>query len=364
MLTAMRAKAPSKLVLTGEYAVLEPGAQAVVAALDRWTKATVEPSDQLLLTSSALELAEAPARFEDGRWKLDMPHAQAGVVSEALTVTMRYLEESGRVLEPFHLRLSPALAEDGVKIGLGGSASATVATVAAVLAAMGHEAEPEGIYRLAAIAHLRAQGSGSGIDVAASTYGGLLAFSSHLPSWLMRRIAEEPTVRAVVEGPWPHLRIEPLDWPEGWDLLVGWTGTSASTPELLGKVRHLKEQGDPRYLSFLTRMQESSRHLMAALKEHDPSLALDSLRLGRDAMQSLGHSLGLALETPKLARLAEAALAGNSAGKPSGAGGGDCGIAIAFDPSQADGIRRAWRQAGITPLPLGLAPTGVTISPA
>ena len=35
-----------------------------------------------------------------------------------------------------------------------------------------------------------------------------------------------------------------------------------------------------------------------------------------------GLSLGLALETPKLARLAESALAAKSAGKPSGAGGG------------------------------------------
>lgn len=359
MLIPSKAQAPAKLVLTGEYAVLEPGELAVVAAVDRYTTAEIAPAERMLLTAPALDLEKAPARYESGRWTLDDAHPNADFVSEALSVTLRYLEEGGTAIAPFHLSISPALAEAGVKIGLGGSAATTVAVVGAVLQAFGETLDPMVVYRLSAIAHLRAQGSGSGIDVAASAFGGVLAFASHHPAWLMARLAEDASLRAVVQGPWPYLRIEPLSWPAGWEFLAGWTGTSASTPEFLSKVKRLKEQGSPDYPEFLSMMRDSSRSLIEGLESGDAARCRQALQRGREAMLALGAALGVSLETEALARLAEGAAACDTTGKPSGAGGGDCGIALAFDSQQADCLRERWLQQGIRPLSLAIAPRGL-----
>lgn len=360
MLIPATVSAPAKLVLTGEYAVLEPDEPAVVAAVDRFTEARVTPTDRMLLTAPALDLSQAPAGYSAGRWALDAPHANATFVTEALSTTLRYLEEGGTDVESFHLAISPALAEGGVKIGLGGSAATTVAVVGAVLKAFGNPADPMVVYRLAAIAHLHAQGSGSGIDVAASAFGGVLAFSSHHPAWLAARVSETPSVREVVEGPWPYLHIEPLSWPEGWQLLAGWTGKSASTPAYLKLVERLKAGGSPEYPTFLSQMRASSRMLVAGLKAQDAEACRSALSQGRAAMHTLGDALGVSLETPDLARLADGAHACQTAGKPSGAGGGDCGIAIAFDSTQADCVTTGWNRVGIRPLSLGIAPRGLS----
>lgn len=359
MLRAAAASAPAKLVLTGEYAVLEAGYPAIVAAIDRRTEAHVAPADIMRLTAPALGLEAAPAHHEAGRWSLVPTRPEAAFVSEAMSAVLGYLEEGGAEIAPLHLTLSPALAEGGVKIGLGGSAATTVAVIAAVLAAFGEATEPGLVYRLGAIAHLRAQGSGSGIDVAASTFGGLLSFTSHQPDWLKARLAEENSLRALVEAPWPHLRLIPLSWPEGWQLMVGWTGKSASTPAYLQLVDGLKTAEDPRYPAFLGAMRESSRLLALSMGTADAATAQQALELGRQAMRELGSALGVPLETPQLEQLATVAARCRTAGKPSGAGGGDCGIALAFDAAQADELRSAWQEAGVRPLELALAPTGV-----
>lgn len=361
MLSAVTVSAPAKLVLTGEYAVLEPDHLAVVAAVDRFTQARVTPAPAMRLTAPALDLESSPASYASGRWTLDSPHPQAAFVTAALSATLRYLEERGVAIAPFHLSLSPALAEGGVKIGLGGSAAATVATVAALLAAFGQEVDPGVVYRLGAIAHLEAQGSGSGIDVAASAFGGVLAFASHHPDWLKARLAEEPSLRRVVEGEWPHLRLEPLRWPSDWQLMVGWTGKSASTPAYLKLANTLKASGDPRYPAFLSAMQGSSQTLVEGLRQADPERSLDALRQGRQAMQALGLALEVSLETPMLTRLADLAERLGLAGKPSGAGGGDCGISLAANARQAEALREAWKQEGVRPLDLAIAPFGVRV---
>ncbi len=363
MLKQVSVSAPAKLVLTGEYAVLESDALAVVAAIDRYTEAHVTPAATMSLTAPALDLVDAPATYENGRWKLQAAHPKAAFVSEALSATLHYLEGQGTPIVPFHLTLSPALAENGIKVGLGGSAATTVAAVAALLLAFGRHHDPELVYRLGAIAHFLAQGSGSGIDVAASAFGGVLAFSSHHPDWLERRLAEEPSLSAVIDGEWPHLRHQPLPWPASWNLMVGWTGNSASTPAYLQLVAHLKADEDPRYRAFLAEMQASSLRLTNGLRTSDAPLCLQALEQGRNALLMLEQALGVSLETPELERLVEAATTCKTMGKPSGAGGGDCGIALAFDPEQAACLREAWERVGVHPLNLAIAPFGVRRTP-
>jgi mevalonate kinase len=71
--------------------------------------------------------------------------------------------------------------------------------------------------------------------------------------------------------------------------------------------------------------------------------------------------VGIPIVTPALARLVAAARRVGAAAKPSGAGGGDCGIALATSAAQAAAVRAAWQEEGVLPLPVRLASEGLTL---
>lgn len=51
----------------------------------------------------------------------------------------------------------------------------------------------------------------------------------------------------------------------------------------------------------------------------------------------------------------------NGAGKLSGAGAGDCGIALTFNPEAAQKIEKEWRKNGILPIKIKIAFKGIKI---
>ena len=138
------ARAPGKLLIAGEFAVLE-GAPALVIAINRHARAA---------------LADAPIEGQDPASPLHK------AVAEAMQVNVR---------EVNRLKIdTSALFQDGRKLGLGSSSAACTAAVAAL-------GEPSysrhQTFELAMNAHRRLQsGLGSGFDVAASTHGGALIY--------------------------------------------------------------------------------------------------------------------------------------------------------------------------------------------
>jgi phosphomevalonate kinase len=66
--------------------------------------------------------------------------------------------------------------------------------------------------------------------------------------------------------------------------------------------------------------------------------------------------------TGPLRRLVTAARERGAGAKVSGAGGGDCGIALTRDRPVAERIRSAWRAIGIKPLDLAIENEGVTLA--
>jgi len=114
--------APGKLMIAGEYAVLD-GAPAIVLAIDRGVRCDIVPADTL-----TIQTPDGDDRF-----------------------------------------VRPALSDLDEKPGFGGSAAACVA---ACLAAGRPAAD-------AVRLHQQIQGGGSGADVAAAIHGGMLRFEGH-----------------------------------------------------------------------------------------------------------------------------------------------------------------------------------------
>ena len=80
---------------------------------------------------------------------------------------------------------------------------------------------------------------------------------------------------------------------------------------------------------------------------------LDEPRFTRLAMVRLGGG-GAGVRRYGLARLDEIALEHGAAAKSSGAGGGDCGIALCTPATDLVALRAAWETAGILPLDLSV----------
>lgn len=332
---------PGKLVLLGEYAVLAPGEPGIVLAVwpgltATWTAAaaTTVAAPDLGIEAMPVTAAAEPLPFVHSAWLV-------------------LQEVYGDAVPTGSLVIEGQFAMDGQKLGLGGSAAACVAAVTAWLKAMGEPARPEDVYRLAAVAHHRRQRNGSGIDVAAAAYGGLGCYRSPGPAWLGRLSG-----RTILTEPLPVPVWLPVALPEGLSLSVGFTGASAATAPAVTTVMAWAEARPDDWQTFL----EASRHVvtmaLGGLQAGLASQVHGAVRMARRILQGLGESTDLSIETGALADLAEAAEALGGSGKLSGAGGGDCGIALTA-AAQLDDLHRRWSKAGIRPVPVHLAePTG------
>jgi phosphomevalonate kinase len=289
------ASAPGKAILCGEYAVLD-GAPAVVVAVDRAVTARFGPGG-------------TPSPF----------------VTEALAAAGRALERDF----PAEVCLDSTALYDGErKLGFGSSAAVTVATVGLCFAAAGRPlaGEERRVFTLADEAHARAQGTrGSGIDVAAAVWGGVLAF------------------RRAPAG----AEVTPLTLPTGLRLTFAYTGRPASTPELVGRVRALGERDPARHAVLIDRLRTLATAFSAALGAGDKVALLAAAAAYGDAMAALGESADAPIVTDELRALAGIARRHGGAGKPSGAGGGDLGVVFTLGEEATAACRRDLAAAGL-----------------
>ena len=68
-------------------------------------------------------------------------------------------------------------------------------------------------FKLAALAHLDVQGNGSCGDIAASCFGGWIAFSTFDHPWVIENFGRL-SIAQLVEQDWPGLSIRPLKAPK------------------------------------------------------------------------------------------------------------------------------------------------------
>lgn len=360
----VKATAPGKLMLSGEWSVLETGNPAVVLAVDKGVSAEVIKSEKMLFNFPDIGLENIEAEY-DGQLHFSVEDKRLLIPKSAVEITLKYLEAIGVSLKPFFLSTESSISqvklEDNstAKIGFGSSAASTVATVAAVLSY--HEVPPEKelVFKLSSLAHYLAQGKiGSGFDIAASTFGGVFSYTRFDPDWLMRSYEDMPVDQLVSET-WPGFGVTSLAVPEGFVFSVGWTKKSAFTSEMVKEMRKFKTQNPALYERIISQIADITRELIKRIDEPE---AYSLLEKNRELLLVLSEASGVEIETPELAKLAEIARENGGYGKLSGAGGGDCGIAVTFDKSKADRIKSDWTKAGIVPLDVSLAREGVRVS--
>ncbi len=308
--------APGKIILAGEYAVLD-GSAAVVIAVDRRVRATVADAvaaPQPFLAAVASELA-----------------SEYGPGSTPALAARRVVVDSS------------ALYQGGIKLGLGSSAAVTVAAVAAATATT--TIATSDIHRLAHRAHANAQAErgarGSGADIAAAVPGGVIA----APRGADARAA---------------LMVEHLELPTALHLVAVWTGRCADTAALLERARQA-QVGDRRaYARACDAIAGAAAALIAALRAADPRACIDAIGRGGRAIAEFGTITSIPVESELHRRLSRAAESRAGALKPTGAGVGDIAIAAFSESAAAQSFRDYVSDQGITLVDLRVDPCGVT----
>lgn len=310
------ARAPAKLVLFGEYVVLED-APAIVMAVDRCAEVRVEAADAMTIDSDLG--ADAGADWFDA-W--------------------RSASARGRIPE-LHVELRTAdLFANGSteKFGLGSSAALTVAMGAALRSAAGEPVEDEHAFVADLDTHHRLQGGkGSGIDVAASFHGGVIAW-------------------------WKTRHVERLTMPADLHFACVWTGTSASTTALLERVRAFGREQPAEYANCMERMGTLAHSALDAFRQGRSDEIVALAGAYHRAMADLGSQSGTSIVSPPHRDLAEIAGGRDVSYKPSGAGGGDVGLLFSTSPAALRGAVERCRKAGYHVLDVHIRDQGVTVS--
>lgn len=294
----MKARAPGKLVLSGAYAVLR-GAPAVVTAISRYAEAD----------------ASRPASF----------------------VTPEVAEALGELESPTGAPWFDAsrLRERDAKLGLGSSAAILVASLGAIAPPTTDESRDDWrqrIYQRALRAHRRAQGGGSGIDVAAAAFGGTL-------------LAQLDPLSDADQATAPALRLSPVSLPTDLQLEIWAFGQPASTRDFLRSVFALETARPREFETLLGAQSTAAGQAARALEAGDTGTFLDGLRAQLHALGALGDAAGVPIVVDAARALARH-LPADGVLLPAGAGGGDISIYAGTSPS-TPAFRAAAAQLGM-----------------
>lgn len=352
--TPITIKVPGKLMVAGEFAVLEPHHQLVVTAIDRFVYATIEESDQNQLTLHDFQLENLAWEFSNHEVKIASGDERLKFVRHAIKIALLYLQERSINPEPFSIEIKSELDdESGAKYGLGSSAAVVTAVVSAILHKFDSvKVNKEILFKLASIAHVSVQGNGSGADIAASSFGGFLQYASFQAEWLIDLYKNTNTIKEMLEIDWIYYSSTSIELPSEAYVCMGWTGKPASTGKLVHEVLKLKDGNPEQFRQFLEASEEAVENFLHGMKEADISSLMEGVKQNRNALRTVGKHANVEIETPLLGTLCDLAEQYGGTGKPSGAGGGDCGIAFMPSKESAEALMKAWERAGIKPLTL------------
>ena len=345
------AQAPGKLYIAGEYAVVETGYPAVIVALNQFVTVTVTKAEGIgRINSKQYQETSLTWQRNGDEMVFDNRDNPFHYILSAIRCTEMYARELGRNLSVYTMDIDSDLdANDGKKYGLGSSAAVTVATVKALDQFYELHMTKAQLYKLAAIAHLDIQGNGSLGDIAASVYGGWIAYRSFNKAWLAAE-RREHGLSELLTMDWPQLSIELLQAPKDMQLLIGWTGSPASTSRLVDKIAIAQAKERVEYQTFLSASKNTLEGLIEGFRQQSLSAIQAGIRANRQLLNHLADLTGVEIETPILKQMCDLAELAGGAAKSSGAGGGDCGIALVDASVDQAALMKQWEHAQIEPL--------------
>ncbi|MDF7671998.1 phosphomevalonate kinase [Lactobacillus sp. ESL0701] len=345
-------QAPGKLYIAGEYAVLEQDCPAILVAVNQFIRVSITKSKSTTGSIHSKQYSQDSIHWvrKGTKMVIDNRDNPFEYILAAISYTERYCIEQNVTMEVYDLYVNSDLdSADGKKYGLGSSAAVTVATVKSILHFYNVPFSNELVYKLSAISHYSVQGNGSAGDIAASVYGGWLAYQTFDKAWLTSELTSK-TLSEIVNEAWPGLKIQLLTPPKGMHLMIGWSQKPASTSRLVDETNANRAALNGEYQEFLRASRECVLNMITGFEQSNIDLIKTQIRVNRGLLQHFAQINQIAIEIPRLSKLISIAESFGGAAKTSGAGNGDCGIVIADKATNVAALESQWQENGIQPL--------------
>ena len=320
-------KTCGKLYWAGEYAILEPGQLALIKAIPIYMTAEIKASNDYRLYSDMFS------------YSVDLhPDSSYALIQETVALVEEYLTAQGVELHPFSLEIRGKMEREGKKFGLGSSGSVVVLVIKAMLAFYERLADRELLFKLASAVLLKRGDNGSMGDIACIVSEDLVLYQSFdrekVADWL-----EKEDLQAVLARDW-GFSIRSVEPALKFAFLVGWTKEVAVSSHMVKQIK------DNMNASFLQASKKTVANLVKALEVGQEETIIDLLEQASQLLEGLSSDI----YTPSLRQLKNASQDLKAVAKSSGAGGGDCGIALSFDQDSTTLLKKRWADLGIEPL--------------
>jgi mevalonate kinase len=319
----IKATAPGKLMLFGEHAVVH-GRPCIATAVDYRISVYVEKRKDDVINLNAPDMG-----VKNQKIKLEKLGKIDDRKSCFVLCAVKNFFEKFNVKNGLNIKTK---SEFSCEYGLGSSSAVTVCTIGALARLFNINMSKKDIFDLSYKTVLDIQKRGSGYDIATALYGGTIFFR------------KGGTVIEKIKT-------------NGIPLIVGYTGIKADTAKLVKFV----EEKEKRYPELMNPVFDLVEIIVLEAKKYIENKDFD--RLG--GLMNFNHGLLAAtgVSSKELEKLIFAARNAGAAGaKLSGAGGGDCMIAIANGNARRK-VEQAIRKAGGKVLEVRTNADGLIVEP-
>lgn len=317
--------APGKLILFGEHAVLY-NRPCLVTAVDQRMKATVE-----LLDKPEFQLNAPDVNCLN--YKKDIRNIGRGKIPKGAIFVEIAVKNFIDIARPSSLLKGIKIttkSEFSSQLGFGSSSASTVCVIKALSELFNVNLTQKEIFDLSYQTVLEVQGAGSGFDVAAAVYGGTLYF-----------IRTGKTI--------DPLNISHLPF------IVAYSGLKADTVKLINQVKEKSVKEPSVVENIYNQIQEIVEKAKITIKSENWEKIGNLMNKNQQLLFQLGVS------APQLDNMiAEALRAGAYGAKLSGAGGGDCIIALVHKNKKI-AVRKSIESAGGEIIPVQVNAPGARI---
>ena len=318
-------KTGGKLYIAGEYSVLTPNQSAIIKNIDIFMQAEIKFSEKYSIYSDMYDYSVT----------LEEDDENYSLIRETVKTVNEYLQLKGLERQPFDMKITGKMERNGKKYGIGSSGSVTVLTVKAMSKLYSYEISSEEIFKLSSYVLLKRGDNGSMGDIACISYENLVMYTSFDRN-LIKEKMKNSSLSEIMNLEWGY-KIEKIYCPEKYEFLVGWTGIPSISGKMIVEVKNLINS------DFLEKSEKIVQNLKKGIEEGNKKTILENI--GENGkLLSLLHKK---IYSQKLLELVESAEGLDMCAKSSGAGGGDCGIAISFNRNDTEKLLERWESRGI-----------------
>lgn len=322
----IKVSAPGKLMLFGEHAVVY-NRPCLVAAVSQRLFIEAEKTSENKILLDAPEMKISGFRVSLADLDKEQPKEIRFVLEAIKNFFKKYKVESGLKIK--------TESQFSAEYGFGSSSAVTVCTIKALSELFGIKMTEKEIFDLAYKTVLDIQGLGSGFDIGAATYGGVIYF--------------------LTGGK----KIEPLNVKD-IPLIVGYTGFKASTSEIVKQVKAEMEKDSQYYENLYNQISQIVEKAKREMENFNWSEVGHLMNENQEILRKFrvpSKEYGVSSEI--IEKLVEAALkAGAYGAKLSGAGVGDCIVALGENKEK---IEKAIKEAGGIPVSVDIDYQGLKL---